>query len=162
LYSIQFNNYSRINNFSERVAYNGNASFFLEPLEATSTGTAAYVNRYAWDVWSNQLPVSEANAWYDKEINDIESMICLHYMSGSVFKNEFWDYASAIARDKIEKEFCNRSNFSMFVLNSMIDYNLNFPSGKNIGSWPEYSYNVNIKQLGLERTIEALKNQYFL
>lgn len=159
---IHFNNYSRINNFTERVAYNGNASFFLEPLEATSTGTAAYVNRYAWDVWNDGLSIKEANHWYDKEINDIESMICLHYMSGSIYKNNFWDYATSIATDKIQKEFENRSDFATFAINSMIPQNLNLPSGRNVGSWPEMSYNINIKKLGLESNIETFKNQYFL
>ena len=159
---IQFNNYSRKNNFSNRVAYNGNASFFLEPLEATSTGVAAYINRYAWDVWSNNLSADDANDWYEKEISDIESMICLHYMSGSTFNNTFWDYAKSIATDKIETEFKNRSDFSVFLLNSLNDHNINFPSGRNIGSWPELSYNINVKQFGLESAIEVLKNQYFL
>lgn len=158
---IEFNNYSRINNFGDRVAYNGNASFFLEPLEATSTGTAAYVNRYAWDVWNGGLSVPEANDWYDTEISDIESMICLHYMAGSSWKNEFWDYAKSIAYKKIEKEFQTRSNFSVFVLNSLNSKNLLFPSGKNIGSWPELSFNTNIKQLGIEQEIISLKNKYF-
>ena len=33
---LQFKNYSRKVNFQGRVSYNGNASFFFDPLEATS------------------------------------------------------------------------------------------------------------------------------
>jgi hypothetical protein len=157
---IRFNNYSRINNFTERVIYNGNASFFLEPLEATSIGTAAQVNRLAWNVWTNGLATQEADMWYHKEISDVESMICLHYMAGSIFKNEFWSYASSIARERIENEFRSRSEFSFFVANSMLDQNLKNLSGIDVGTWPETSYNTNIKNLGLADEIIKLKDRY--
>ena len=157
---LQFNNYSRVSNFSDKVIYNGNASFFLEPLEATSTGTSAYINRYAWDVWNKQLPVKDANEWYQKEISDIESMICLHYMSGSSFETEFWDYAKKIAEEKIELEFQEGSDFSTFTMNSLDVYNLNYPSGRAVGSWPELSYHTNIKQLGLENKLLEFANKY--
>ena len=157
---MQFNNYSRVSNFSDKVIYNGNASFFLEPLEATSTGTSAYINRYAWDVWNKQLPVKDANEWYQKEISDIESMICLHYMSGSSFETEFWNYAKKIAEEKIELEFQEGSDFSTFTMNSLDAYNLNYPSGRAVGSWPELSYHTNIKQLGLENKLLEFANKY--
>jgi len=158
---IKFKNYSRLNNFSDRVAYNGNASFFLEPLEATSTGFAAYINRYAFDVWSGSLSVEEANTWYNEEISDIESMICLHYLSGSTFKNDFWDFATSLAENKIEKEFAYQTKFAKFVLHSLNENNVLFPTGDNIGSWPELSYNINIKKLNLEKRIRLLERKYF-
>lgn len=157
---INFNNYCRVDNFNNRTVYNGNASFFLEPLEATSTGLAAYVNRYAFDVWGGNISSKEANDWYHKEISDIESMICLHYLAGSKFKTEFWDYAHDLANEKIEFEFKNKSEFSIFAAASLNNNSLLFPSGNNIGSWPELSYNINIKKLNLEDKIKLLENKY--
>jgi hypothetical protein len=45
--NFSFNSFYRKNNFSSKVIYNGNASFFLEPLEATSTGLSTYIYRMA-------------------------------------------------------------------------------------------------------------------
>jgi hypothetical protein len=45
--NVSFTSFYRKHNFSSKVAYNGNASFFLEPLEATSLGFADRVNRLA-------------------------------------------------------------------------------------------------------------------
>lgn len=157
---IHFNNYAKKNNFSERVAFNGNASFFLEPLEATSTGIAAYINRYAWDTWNNSISVTDANTWYNKEISDTESMICLHYMAGSTFDTEFWTHAKKIAEEKIELEFQEGSDFSTFAMNSLNVRNINDPSNRNVGSWPELSYHTNITQLGLGNKLLEFANKY--
>jgi len=159
---IEFENFWRKENFSNRIVYNGNASFFLEPLEATSTGTAINVNRVAWDVWQGKISVDYANSWYTKELSDIESMICLHYASGSIWQNEFWKFAQQKSLEKLDYEFYNRTNFAMFVLNSLLDQNRFNPSGNDVGTWHEESYYINIKNLGLESLIESYKHQYFL
>jgi hypothetical protein len=44
---IKFESFYRKQNFNSKVIYNGNSSFFLEPLEATSTHMSANINRLA-------------------------------------------------------------------------------------------------------------------
>ena len=47
---IEFNSYYRKENFDGRVGHSGNASFFLEPLEATSTATMDQCHRHMFDM----------------------------------------------------------------------------------------------------------------
>jgi hypothetical protein len=44
---IKFQSFYRKENFKNRIIYNGNASFFIEPLEATSTSMSTDINRLA-------------------------------------------------------------------------------------------------------------------
>jgi hypothetical protein len=113
--SLKFNNYYRKNNFTERVAYNGNASFFLEPLEATSTGFAHAINTLAVDVFSGFKSPEYANEVYHRILDETESMICMHYFAGSTFKNEFWDYAESMGRKKMNLMMSNENSFSSIL-----------------------------------------------
>ena len=94
--SFTFGNYFRKKNFSERIVYNGNASFFLEPLEATSIGVINRINRMAYDIWVNGLSqneIEEKNTNYIDYLTEIERMIMLHYYAGSIYNTPFWDHA---------------------------------------------------------------------
>ena len=103
--NINFFNYSRKINFTERVCYNGNASFFLEPLEATSTSTADLVNRLLFDyLFTKNKSLNDINKEYQREINETESMISLHYLN-SCWDNKFWLNANKLSRLKIKKRF---------------------------------------------------------
>jgi hypothetical protein len=46
---LEFQSYYKKNNFSSKVIYNGNSSFFIEPLEATSIGFSIETNMVAMD-----------------------------------------------------------------------------------------------------------------
>lgn len=155
--SLNFLNYSRKNNFTERVCYNGNASFFLEPLEATSTGHAVLVNKLAIDLWhlKSRTPC-EADQFYRQELDDIESMICLHYFSGSVYKNDFWNYAKNLAKEKISKKVLEKNNFSDMVKSVCLSTP---PVQGDVGSWPFLSYKNNISGLGLTEKLKNILNE---
>lgn len=156
--SIKFNNYYRANNFSNRVIYNGNASFFLEPLEATSTHFAQMINRMAIDVFKHNMDYNHyGNQRYLAEINDIESMICLHYFAGSVFKNDFWSYAEGLADKKITAVISTSNPFSNMVKTAINATHVAFGEGSDdVGTWPLRSFKININGLGVENKLKHL------
>lgn len=153
---IQFKNYYRKNNFSDRVIYNGNSSFFLEPLEATSTTFADNIIRYGFDVWNNKLSVAQAEQQYLEIVSSTESMIAMHYMAGSCFDTDFWTYAKALGGSKIKKDFINNTEFAK-VVGYILDNNSKFDEyHKDVGTWSSRSYLQNINGLGLTEKLTQL------
>jgi hypothetical protein len=153
--TLHFESYYRKQNFTPKVVYNGNASFFLEPLEASSTGFAINIMRMAWDLWNGNLTVDQCQKQYEKEIDEIEAMILLHYMAGSVYKSKFWTKAKRLAKNKINQEFKNKTGWSTFVLESIIGLH-DKTLLKELGFWNHKIYEINIKGLGLEKQIKKL------
>lgn len=151
---INFKSFYTKNNFSKKVVYNGNASFFLEPLEATSTSFSSKINRWAWDLWNGYLTEKECQDQYKDYLNDIENMILLHYMAGSIYKTKFWDFAKKTAFRKIKKEFKNNTDWSNFVFNAINGY---YDVEKEFGTWGSYNYDVNVKSLKIEELIKSFK-----
>lgn len=155
---ISFNNYSRKKNFDEKVCYNGNASFFLEPLEATSTHTAILVNRMSIDLWHlKNTSVEDVNQKYVNELDDIESMISLHYFSGSVYKNDFWSFAKKLSEEKLTKKINTKNYFSDIIRNCVLKENFSYDITKlDVGSWSFPSYPVNISGLGISEKLKKI------
>lgn len=156
--SISFNNYSRRTNFSNKVVYNGNASFFLEPLEATSTAFSDAITKLSYDFWLGKLSINQCNDYYRSEIEDIESMICMHYYSGSKFKTDFWKYAQKLGQEKIVKAVTSNTNFRNAVKTSISNPSDFFDQNFDAGSWSLRSYRQNIKFLGIENKLKELLN----
>jgi hypothetical protein len=152
---LTFESYYRKENFTPKVVYNGNASFFLEPLEATSTGFAINIMRMAWDLWNVNLTVEQCQKQYEKEIDEIESMILLHYMAGSTYQSKFWSKAKKLATFKITKEFANKTEWAKFVLDATVDM-YDKTSELELGTWGYKNYKINVKGLGLEKQIKKL------
>jgi Tryptophan halogenase len=157
---INFNNYSRIKNFNENTIYNGNASFFLEPLEATSTNLSCNILQLALAVWTNKIKDSDAEHYYQTEIDNIEAMICLHYLAGSIYKTPFWGYAKKLAYDKIEMKM-KELQYRNFIYDSL------FPVAESdlyahisLGGFRKFSYNLNIELLGIKETIVQMLNMH--
>lgn len=99
---LHFKNYYRKTNFIKNVAFNGNASFFLEPMEATTLTGVYYINNWAIEIMKEPLAMAKKNRMYQNRVAHTENLIMLHYYSGSIFKNEFWDYAEERARKCLE------------------------------------------------------------
>lgn len=162
---LSFNNYSRKTNFTNKVAYTGNASFFLEPLEATSTTIAEYFIRSAHDVWLGNMSLSDANIGYARDIEDVKAMICLHYMAGSRFNTPFWTNAKKVASEYIKNLFDINDIFAYNLIRSLdkkqidrTDYCYN-NQGFEIGTWPSSSYRWNVKNLGIEKMLREYELQ---
>lgn len=152
--NLNFKNYSRTKNYDGRICYNGNASFFLEPLEASSLATSSFVNRQTWDLWAGNITEEQANKNYVEELNSVEAMLCMHYMAGSKWNNNFWDYAQKLGEEKIKTEFRENSNWSKYVWFSTYTNRLMQDS---FGSWGQWSYKMNIEKLGLFDKIFLMK-----
>lgn len=102
--SLTFNNYYKKENFTSRVSYNGNASFFLEPMEATSIGSTFHNAQLFDAIISKTISVEEANLNYTNIQEQIQAMIMLHYLAGSRFKTPFWEFAQTQARECLSKK----------------------------------------------------------
>lgn len=158
--SLKFNNYSRKRNFTNKVCYNGNASYFLEPLEATSTGFADMVNKLAYDMWLGRVSVDMANEIYNQQINETESMICLHYKSGSIYDSKFWDHAKKLGESKITEDFMNKNSVADIIKKSVYRSTVFDDYGREVGSWNIRSYNMNIDGLGITQELKDMISQY--
>lgn len=155
--TFSFKNYSRKANFTKRVAYNGNASFFLEPIEATSIATMDAVNRRAFDVWFNNKPLAEANIEYRTLLAEVENVIMLHYFAGSIFKTPFWEYATSrghrnISRAFYNPAFANMLNYSQQDIRDLYASS----SGFEYGTWSGSSFQQNLICLGLYEKLRDL------
>ncbi len=91
--SLSFGNYYRAENFTGNVARNGNASFFLEPLEATSISMMYHIQSITERRVRKIITDQQANREYLQMIEGIEHIIMMHYFAGSPFKTAFWDFA---------------------------------------------------------------------
>ena len=154
--NINFFNYSRKINFTDRVCYNGNASFFLEPLEATSTSTADLVNRLLFDyLFAKNKSLNDINKQYQKEIDETESMISLHYLN-SCWDNDFWLNANKLSRLKIKKDIKEKNdvyNIIKKAINGTDPFEM-YP--KDVGTWNIYNYRVNIKHLKIKKILREM------
>jgi hypothetical protein len=161
--NLNFTNYSRKKNYisENKIAYNGNASFFLEPLEATSTTNASNV---AMDLADSLMvdfcnfSMDHLNDKYEKMISSTESMICLHYYAGSKFDTEFWQHAKELAEKTVMANFSEWgfTEFGSFLESSL--YNPLPISSGSVGTWSIWSYATNLKMLGLYDNMRKICN----
>mgnify|MGYP001029646925 CR=1 FL=1 len=161
--SFSFQSYYRKENFSNRVTYNGNASFFLEPLEATSVGFIDEINMWTYKMMNNDLPIVAANAEYTREIKSIEHMIMLHYYAGSNFNTPFWELGKQKGEEST-KEMVTNNKFRK-ILKQAIECYTEPEFGKVLesqeyGQWPAFSYYQNLVGLDILRDVDNLVRNY--
>jgi len=159
--NFPFKNYFRKKNYLERVAFNGNSSFFLEPLEATSTALMDTIQRSVYDIVENNISIQHANKMYLAQVHQIQNVICLHYFAGSRFKTDFWQHARSLA-EQCMKEMCNDTEFKQMYLNFYYKNEIAQCHGYNLeyGTWWLGSFVQNIEYLGIKKHIDDLMQQY--
>lgn len=147
--AFPFDSYYRKQNFTKRVGYNGDSSFFLEPLEATSTSMMETVNRCMFDIFANAIP-EEVNKMYADKLEEICDMIMLHYYAGSKFNTPFWSMAKEKASVRIKKAF-GKEGFFNAVMNGVLlpEFCKANPDVSAYGTWAHHSFFQNIHGLGL-------------
>jgi len=91
--SFSFSNYYKKTNYTDHISYNGNASFFLEPLEALTFGMANAFLHNSMNVIDGGMSLEEANREYVTVVSQCEKIIMMHYFAGSKYNTKFWDYA---------------------------------------------------------------------
>lgn len=160
--TLNFKNYFRKINFTERVAYNGNASFFLEPMEASSTGMMYWINQKSKQIIENPFKIKEFNNLYIKENIDIQRIIILHYLAGSQFKTKFWDFAYTKAKKCFTdsyfiEDFENQYKYATYLISNGI-YNTPHPELPALGGWIINNYIQNIIGLNLHNKLNKLLN----
>lgn len=136
---FEFKSYYHNNNFKNKLSHNGNASFFLEPLEATSLALVDKINRLTWDIINNNINIEQANNSYYKYIKQIEIVIGLHYLN-PVIHSDFWDYA------KVNSQFVYKDNSFNEILKKINDKDFNI---FDYGTWNKESFIQNINGLCL-------------
>jgi hypothetical protein len=160
---INFDNYYRKENYEDggRIVHNGNASFFLEPLEATSIGTMDNIQRTAFDLWNNNLTADEANHNYLKQMHQTELVLMLHYAAGSRFKSDFWKYAQELGIEKIKNSYTDLEFRRMFEVSKEISemrFIQDFQRIGDYGTWWVGSFAQNLKGLDLYKKINKILN----
>lgn len=140
--NIDFENYYRKDNFTKEITYNGNASFFLEPIEATSLSTVNSINRKLYDYLFNENSLSSLNNWYLKEFNNIQVIINIHYYAKNKFKNSFWEYAKDLSSQCIQENKEDLKQILFFANNNM-------ELDNQYGTWLIHSFKQNFKGLNL-------------
>jgi hypothetical protein len=166
--SFGFNNYSKNRNFTNRVASNGNSSFFLEPLEATSFQAANTITVSAMNYLNGHSSVEENNSRYRKMIANVERIIMLHYFAGSKYNTPFWDYAQergqrCMEEARLDPAFCQMikyaypaSTFGGFP-EVVMDSGHASEDFSNLSSlWWSGAFSQNIDGLGIRNSLEEL------
>ena len=156
---IEFDSYWRLNNFNERVSYNGNSSFFLEPLEATSTAQMNSNQRRMYDILNGDVTFKMANFLFNKEMINTELVIMLHYLGTPFYKNDFWEYANERANKKFE------SVKNDFQFTQIVKQALPLSSNKGLhlcnlehdyGTWQPWSFIKHFNSLGLKDKLSKI------
>ena len=160
--NFEFKNYYRKENYTDRVMYNGNASFFLEPLEATSVGTIDHLNRRLLDSINLDLTIESNNAWYEREIREAQNMIMMHYFAGSKYDNEFWKHAKQKGKDSMSEmiESNKFRDIAALALSQYQDPDFATMMKPEYGQWPPYSYWQNFRGLNIAREVDNLLKEF--
>ena len=164
--SISFNNYYKKENYQidGKLVHSGNASFFLEPLEATSLGSMDDIQRHAHDLWNDYITPDQANSRYLSRMSEVELIIMMHYAAGSTFKTDFWEFAQERGIKKIESLKDEPTLKNIYSLASDFVGKPDWFSSRGVGAeleyadWPVFSFVQNIQGLG----ISSIMNKIFL
>lgn len=164
--SFSFYSYCRKQNFTERVAFNGNASFFSEPLEATTIGNMMQINKLVTKILNGEIPAARANKTYLFSNQGVLDMISLHYLAGSCFETKFWEHAETLAKRQIclAKEntlFRQLCEAAIAAIKNNSPYSKTLREAKKLGeygTWASIGYTTNIRGLGIEDKLEHIFN----
>ncbi len=155
---IEFNSYYRKDNFHGNIGHSGNSSFFLEPLEATSTAMMESCQRNMFDQVVGGLKAQQSNDNYLDLIDETETLIMLHYYAGSQWDNDFWKYAKDKANIKIGS--IKKDSRVGKALNEGLSYigNQEFtpPVIQHGQMWSTYSYALHLDKLNIADNIEGI------
>ena len=154
---INFKSYYRKNNFNGNIFYNGNASFFTEPLEATTFEmqvTTAFMIKEAIEQGASSN--KQLQTLWEEEIKKQIVMINLHYLNNKNYNTDFWKEASKNANSLIRDVALDEEFRSVVSASFIYDNYVNKQKAPRIGygTWPISSYSLNIKALNIKKELE--------
>ena len=155
--SFSFNNYWRKENYlildgNRKFAYNGNSSFFLEPLEATTIEMIDKVNRHCYDWLHKGQRAFHSQKLYDNWLLEAEVIIMVHYAAGSKYDTPFWKYAEE--RGKACLSNANENIWKNIIHSEKFDWRKdNYELGFTGGGWLLHSWFQNLNGLGMYKKI---------
>ena len=88
---------------NQRLLKNGNRAVFFEPMSANSLYMAVKNTEILSDYMRNEISQEQANGLCVLNYRAVEDLINLIYHGGSIYENEFWDWAKKTSTDRIEK-----------------------------------------------------------
>lgn len=144
---LDFKNYYRKNNFKGEVAYNGNASFFLEPMEATSLSTSIKIINQTHKILQGGS-TKEENTKYQNYLEETIDLIMLHYLITPPAKTLFWEYANYQANKWFKERFSKYPKINLITEKSLLHY----------ASWSNRSLQQNILGLDILDKLKSYKN----
>lgn len=153
--TIFFRNYYRKNPIDSRVSHNGNSCFFLEPLEATSLSSAYHIDTLTWKHWFGGDDKDYVNWEFRENMSQIEAIICMHYMSGSVYDTPFWSMAKEKGQEKIEEMYKN--DLYKRWLKNVIQSKDNESQYDQFGTWDRIIWNINARELGVSSKMLSMQ-----
>lgn len=148
--TMKFSNYYRKQNFFDNIAYNGNSSFFLEPMEATSLTTVDNINRKVYDILNYGFPMDDVNDWYKNTFKQLQDIIVMHYLGANKYETKFWKHANELA----EKCLSNNNEIFKEILDNLSDYAYNLFD--DYGVWRMHSFRQNIYSLGITKKLRKM------
>jgi len=182
--SFEFKNYYRKQNFYENMHFNGNASFFLEPLEATTIAQMVITNQmFLQKIHGLEMQYTRNGRKFDGSVENLNiifsemlvqtyGMILLHYFAGSKFKNAFWEQAEKKAADQLKNIYNTDENIRVMIDHTILfsyDEFKNSPKKVNsfnqnrvssAGSWSLESWFVNVNGLQAREKLRKLLHDY--
>jgi hypothetical protein len=141
-----FENYYRKQNFNKKVSYNGNASFFLEPLEATSLNVSIRMVNQCLTLLTNG-DLRKQNNRYKAILEETIDIIMLHYLVDPPIKNLFWEYANHKAEEWFSNRYKTYPKIRLITKNSPLHYS----------TWFDGSFKQNLTGLGLYDKLNKFK-----
>ena len=143
---MSFENFYRKTNFSKNLVYNGNASFFLEPLEATSLNTSIKIIDQTHKILCGSNPEVE-NKKYINTLEETIDIIMLHYLIDPPVKSNFWGMANHKANTWFKSRYKNYPKIRLITQGDSLHY----------ATWFEDSFKQNLSGMNLYEKLNSFK-----
>jgi len=96
---------------SDKLALNGNALLFFEPLQALSLFHYDYFAKriiaYLWHGSRSEVSKANANLAYRRAVASYEDALAFHYQYGSQHKSQFWTDIVAYSQQRVASRWWN-------------------------------------------------------
>jgi hypothetical protein len=114
-------------------------------LEATSIAMISNIKNNSFRLFNGEISLEQCNKIHINEKVDAERMIMLHYLSGSIYNTNFWNFAKNRAGECFKYTLKDKK-FNEIIRDLGNNY---YERQKYYSFWSIESYKENLKGLGL-------------